>query len=153
MSSPTNPHNTGDQGDPWEQLAEDLFGLEYGKEHGSREPSPAVTQPVAPAAAVSPPDVHVEIGHEPREAASRVEAEPPNRHDETALPTEPAVVEPIGIDAAASPEKCETSQPAAGGGSAQDSYWDALANWNWDESEGPASKAKSDSAGSVPSSS
>src|SRR5437763_1269181 len=132
MSSATNPKSGGDQGDPWEQLAEDLFGLEYGKEHGSREPSPAVAEPVAPPVVshqpTAPPQrVHVEERHEPAVVTSPVEVEPPHRHDEPGEAVEQAVVETVGFEAEVSSEKGETSQPAAGAASPQDSYWDALA--------------------------
>src|SRR5579863_9236967 len=42
-TDPKNPHSSGDDDDSWEQLAEDLFGTEPGKEHtaSSRVESPA----------------------------------------------------------------------------------------------------------------
>lgn len=139
MSSPTNPTSSGNQGDPWEQLAEDLFGLEYGKEHGSRESSSPAVEPVS-RAATAPQNVRVEERPAPASITSPAEAEPQHSQAEPALTAEPAFKEPES-----SQEPRETSSPAAAEtGSPQDSYWDALANWNWDESDGAASKARSE---------
>src|SRR3974390_1712166 len=55
MSTSNNPSSSANQDDPWEQLAEDLFGLEYGKEHAATEPAPAADEPVAPPAPESHP--------------------------------------------------------------------------------------------------
>ncbi len=184
MSSSSDPKNTGDQGDPWEQLAEDLFGLEFGKEHGSREPSPPIAAPPVappPAPAPAPQPVREPVHHERVAVTSAVENPPqqsrqkPPRAVEPELSdlvfdesdSSPAVESPAATgtahdsipapaaqprpepthEAAAPPARSETSQPetsqpAAETVSAQDSYWDALANWNWDESEGSAGKSK-----------
>jgi hypothetical protein len=144
MSSPSNPTSKSDQGDPWEQLAEDLFGLEFGKEHGSRESSSPAVVPEAPAA-VPAPIVRVEEPPERASVVSSVEAEPQHQAQPT-FAAEPAFAEPAASpDPGSSQETDETSPPAvAEAGSPQDSYWDALANWNWDESEGSSSKARSE---------
>ena len=147
MSSPSNPTSSSDQGDPWEQLAEDLFGLEYGKEHGSRESSPPAARPVAAA----PPEV-VRAQERPEPASTSSAELEQQQQDEPAFAAEPAFEEPeASPEPYSSPElgspreSVETSPPAvAEAGSPQDSYWDALANWNWDESEGAGSKAKSE---------
>jgi hypothetical protein len=150
MSSPTNPTSSGnpssgDGGDPWEQLAEDLFGLEYGKEHGSRESSSPAIEPVAPVGAL-PQNVRDEEHREPVSVTSPAEPGPEHRLEEPSFAAEPASDEP---DASPEPESVDEqgvpSQPAtAEAASPQDSYWDALANWNWDESDGAGSKAKSE---------
>lgn len=125
-----------DSSDPWEQLAEDLFGLEYGKEHASREPEPPVTgrarveASIAPDEPVRPAEERVEPAEEPvleREPAGEPSAEVEFAFDEAEESSE-------------STESAPTEPTAGAAVSAQDSYWDALANWNWDESEGGKGK-------------
>src|SRR5262249_34326693 len=48
MSSSKNPSSSPNEDDPWEQLA-DQFGLESGKEYGSREPAPPAADASIPA--------------------------------------------------------------------------------------------------------
>ncbi|HTI52457.1 MAG TPA: hypothetical protein VL475_15945 [Planctomycetaceae bacterium] len=112
--------------DPWEQLAEDLFGLEFGKEHAATGAADAVTEAetVVPAPPMAESPVIREI------------------IEETALPAEPpAAREPESPQFAPADKVAEIPvRPATP--SAQDSYWDALANWKWDDNEGPGGKGK-----------
>lgn len=133
MNSSSSPSSSSNSGDPWEELAEDLFGLEYGKEHGAREPSPPkVSETPAPRT----PESVAKVDRAPEPAA---EAEAPA----FASPT-PDVVEPEIADSeyVQSTDSDPAPAPATGTGSAQDSYWDALANWNWDDSDGSSSKSR-----------
>src|SRR5690242_11266490 len=109
MSSSTNPQSASNQDDPWEQLAEDLFGLEYGKEHGSREPSSAAAEPVARPPAAAPHHEHIEERHEPVSATAPVETEPPHRHAERSIAVEAEFGESISFEEVTSSEKYETS--------------------------------------------
>lgn len=156
MSSSKNPSNSANQDDPWEQLAEDLFGLEYGKEHAAHEsPSPAV-EPVSSAQyAAAPPAPELERSRDDFVAAAPPPAEEPPRFAaertfesppvfaETAETEEPDAGDVVGSapevvePTAAEPPRTEPASP-------QDSYWDALANWNWDESEGSKGKPRSE---------
>lgn len=123
--------------DPWEQLAEDLFGLEQGKEHT------AISTPAeAPRAAA--------------ESQAPAVAEPPAAHERPAVeaPFDFGVPEPVVEPVAESPareseissapeESAEPEPPApVAAQSAQDSYWDALANWNWDDSDASGGRGR-----------
>lgn len=120
-----NPPASG-QDDPWEQLAEDLFGLEYGKEHAGSAPPPApVPQPSREPAAVAPPQVVYEARPEP--LVERPAPEP-----------QEVVSEAIADFEEDSAATVEPARPAT----AQDSYWDALANWTWDDGEGKGAEAR-----------
>lgn len=161
MTSSSNPSRSENQDDPWEQLAEDLFGLEYGKEHAAHEaPAPAVestgaAEPESPAESAAP--IRAE-----RSEGGRTE-EPPRFASEAAAAAErpiveeprapgPAVSDVIGdFEAAAeSPAEAVPEPAKAAPASPQDSYWDALANWNWDESDGGGAKARSEQPASGP---
>src|SRR5437870_13224134 len=75
MTSSPNPPSSANPEDPWDQLAEDLWGLEYGKEHAARETTPPAVEP-APQAAREPRQI---VG-EPRgeaESAASARPEPP----------------------------------------------------------------------------
>ena len=109
-----------------------------------RESSPPAAEPVAPA-------LHRHKRQRRRTARSRVRhfagrgrACRHNQRSETV--SRPSLFEePEAMPARIAREKGAGVAPAAAeAGSPQDSYWDALANWNWDESEGPASRAKSE---------
>jgi hypothetical protein len=115
--------------DPWEQLAEDLFGLEFGKEHAAAVPV-RETEAVAPApapAAIERPAVP-ETSDEPRPAKAPLGGASPAADLPETSSAAPVAFDEIPV------------RPATP--SAQDSYWDALANWKWDESEAPGGKGK-----------
>src|SRR5262245_47968411 len=119
MTDSTKPSAASGSDDPWEKLAEDLFGLEFGKEHAAVEtPAP---EPAPVPAADEPP------------------FEPEPRADVTSGPIEePPVAEEKGEPA---PQYADLPvRPATH--SAQDSYWDALANFNWGESERPVTRSR-----------
>jgi ribonuclease E len=106
--------------DPWEQLAEDLFGLEFGKEHAATAPvTQAESTVAAPVAFESPaaPAIGEEAAPQ-NETPAAVSLESPGVAPVAEIPVRPATP------------------------SAQDSYWDALANWKWDDSEAPGGKGK-----------
>jgi hypothetical protein len=42
------PKKNPAEDDPWEELAEGLFGIEYGKEHASREDEASLAPPEEP---------------------------------------------------------------------------------------------------------
>src|SRR5260370_35598355 len=83
MSSSKSPSSSGNQDDPWEQLAEDLFGLEYGKEHAAHDEGPAPSESAAPeslSSAPSPseyPESSIPPYEEPRRPASEPVEAPP----------------------------------------------------------------------------
>src|SRR4029077_6132307 len=139
MSTSKNPSRSGNQDDPWEQLAEDLFGLEYGKEHAAGEPGRSSVEPESsPAAEAVPPqsEAPAERGYESRAAAAEPprfasEAIPPDvlTFGETDESADSADVTPADDDAVS--ESTGPHPAEATPSSPQDSYWDALANWNW----------------------
>lgn len=108
--SAQQPNPSPQEDDPWEQLAENLFGTPYGKEH-------AVTEPRETPAGRTEPD---EPAHTPRQ--------------EIVFEEEPEVVasEPAESPIAAEAPPATTTPPVPAT-SPQDAYWDALANWSWDD--------------------
>src|SRR5579871_5364090 len=81
MSNSSSQSNPANQDDPWEQLAEDLFGLEYGKEHATgQSPVPSADiVPASPAQSQAPEDPP-----EPDSESSRPIENPPRFAAETA---------------------------------------------------------------------
>jgi hypothetical protein len=151
MSTPKNPSSSPNEDDPWEQLA-DQFGLDSGKEYASREPAPPAESgslPVEESEAQSsrsrrevPLESEVPVDEPPRFASEAVE--PPE--------TEFGEADSRGPDSEGVTDEATASsdgglEPAAATPtSPQDSYWDALANWNWNESEGGEKKSRSEPA-------
>jgi len=143
MTDSQKPLSSGKPDDPWEELAEDLFGLEYGKEHAAGEadsPGPAsVPEPAPPPQMIERTAAQFPepAGPEPEgifEREPAVEPETAADADEFTFDDDEEVSESTE-SAPAEPVRAEPISP-------QDSYWDALANWNWDESEGGAGKGK-----------
>lgn len=132
MNETGNPQSKGAGDDPWEQLAEDLFGTEYGKEHAAPESLPEV--PVAPTAESVVTASEIYRAPEPPTAVPPVPVAPPT------------VAEPVADFEEGPPETAERPKAA----SPQDSYWDALANWTWDEGSRESSRSAPESRGEVP---
>jgi len=159
MSSSKNPSSAPNEDDPWEQLA-DQFGLESGKEkeYASREPSPSAPEPAPLSEAESESPSSRSRREVPYQAESSVE-EPPRFASEAVESPEPEFGESAESPDSGSRGISEDVTPAIDGGlepaaatptSPQDSYWDALANWNWDESEGGGGKARSEPSQPAP---
>src|SRR5262249_15633492 len=138
MTDSQKPSSFGKPDDPWEQLAEDLFGLEYGKEHAAGEvdsPGPAaVSEPAPPPQMIEStapqfPESVVPERESIFEREPAPELEVAAEADEFTFDDEE--ISESTESAPAEPVRAEPISP-------QDSYWDALANWNWDESEGGA---------------
>ncbi len=117
MSTEEKRPNQGGEEDSWEMLAEDLFGIDFGKVAAQNEP----------------PDSGE---HSPDESddSSRV------RDDEAAeTGTEEAAIPVDSQEASAAVE--EDAAPESGGKSPQpekrddDSYWNALSDWDWGADE------------------
>ncbi|MSR59160.1 MAG: hypothetical protein EXS05_16215 [Planctomycetaceae bacterium] len=130
MADSKNPPPSGGNDDPWEQLAEDLFGLELGKEHsaGAAEASAAPVQARPP---VAPPP------------AKPVPPPPAFEFETPKVAPAPRPHTPVTESAVSLPESTPSGSPApAAEPTPQDSYWDALANWNWDDGEGGGGKGR-----------
>lgn len=143
MTSSNIPSSSANQDDPWEQLAEDLFGLEYGKEHAAHEPAPPAVEPVSTPAPESHAAARALLKKDEPEP-SAVADEPPRYASEAAAEVKSTFAEPVEeVDDSDVPVADTAPEPAAREPvSPQDSYWDALANWNWDESEGSGGKPR-----------
>lgn len=133
-----NSGNKPDAGadDPWEDLAEELFGTTFGKEHTGPaadattgvESTGTSTTPVKRLDELLFAEADDDSG--PPRAPAGVDSDPSGRDD---------------ADVAAEPQTAPQPKPATA--SPQDSYWDALANWSWDETEGSSAlraKARGD---------
>lgn len=116
------PAKRPSEDDPWEELAEGLFGIEYGKEHASREDEPAFAPPEEPEP--EPAFEEPEAGFEEPDSVEEPEPEP--------VVSEPEDDEPPAIAA-------KLTEPAAGE-TEKDPFWDALADWDVDD---PHSVSKS----------
>lgn len=143
----------GSPDDPWEQLAEDLFGLEYGKEHALREPDspPPSPQPIA----AEEPVRHAEPVFPEREPVPEpiAEREPVAEHEPVSEGEDTAEAEFVfdeAEDVSESTESAPAEPVRTEPVSPQDSYWDALANWNWDESEGKGKQQSEPRSGDRP---
>src|SRR5262245_13336320 len=152
MSTPQNPSSSPNEDDPWEQLA-DQFGLDSGKEYASREPAPPAESGSLPA-----DESEAQSSRSRREVPLESEApvdEPPRFASEAVEPKEPEFGDAVDERESDSEGTAEEVTASGDGGlepaaatptSPQDSYWDALANWNWDESEGGGRKPRSEPA-------
>jgi len=115
--------------DPWEELAEQLFGTECGKEHVAGEVS--VTSVAAASSELTPPAIAA-----PADSTGPGDAiEPPAP---VPLPATAPTEGTVSLDARAElvePEPAAEAamRPADKALSPQDSYWDALADFSWDE--------------------
>ncbi|MCY2965324.1 MAG: hypothetical protein NT069_17110 [Planctomycetota bacterium] len=156
-----------DSDDPWEDLAEQLFGTTPGKEHtaaqntggsgtaGGSKSSAQVPpfneleailtgeKPVPTAEPAKKKSLADLLFDEPEEEPAPVfeeedEAPPPAKAKRTKR------VAPAADLESSEPERTDLRSPQpkpATGSSPQDSYWDALANWNWDDSSGSSQSA------------
>ncbi|MFN0053738.1 MAG: hypothetical protein ACKV0T_16275 [Planctomycetales bacterium] len=128
MSNTPSPR----EDDPWEELAENLFGLEFGKEHASTESSTPPAEPVASSS---------ETPHSPPPAPPAEAVPVAVAPVAVAAPSVMPVVESITPPPAEAPTPTPEVAPHTPV-KPQDSYWDALANWNWDvESSGSRSRS------------
>lgn len=136
MTTEMNNSARPNDDDPWEDLAEQLFGVEVGKEHRSDEsyePSPEAPPPEPPAAEFSPVVPAAQpffVPGEPHIAAAEsvVEEEAEDSADDWSGPEE---AEPDELAPESEPPvSAEERKPPTG----DDTFWDALADWNWDES-------------------
>ncbi|MFN5531038.1 MAG: hypothetical protein ACK5F7_10740, partial [Planctomycetaceae bacterium] len=152
----------GDAEDPWEDLAEQLFGTTPGKEHTAGHDTPArpSTERAAPErsraerkpaerpASPSRDNPLASIAGESAPPAPRKGLEALLFDDADEQPVAAAasdVAEPVseerGASFAAADSAARAPQPKPSTSSSpQDSYWDLLANWNWDE--GDSSKSR-----------
>src|SRR5262245_7871192 len=152
MSTPQNPSSSPNEEDPWEQLA-DQFGLDSGKEYASREPAPP-----AESGSLRDEEPEAQSSRSRREVPREPEApvdEPPRFASEAVEPPEPEFGDAVDERESDSEGPAQDVAASGDGGlepaaatptSPQDSYWDALANWNWDESEGGGGKPRSEPA-------
>jgi len=137
----------GDADDPWEDLAEQLFGTTPGTEHTAGHDTP--TRPVPDRAETDRPTAAREnplgaTAGESSASAPRNALEALLFDDSDAAGDRPATAgsesAPGGSPAPsfeAADSSARTPQPKpATSSSPQDSYWDLLANWNWDDGDG-----------------
>jgi len=129
--------------DPWQDLAEELFGVECGKEHKTEESmDSAMSEPPRAAAHESPP-----VAREPEPVAARHEPELAFDADDTDEDDADAEDEfEFGEELTAETEPAATEtetaeEPAAAGADQGDTFWDALADWSWDESSERAARS------------
>jgi len=140
MSTNPNPSNSADNDDSWEELAESLFGTAYGKEHSTSagftdEPAPPVEAPRPPAAEQA----------SPAPTPAPAVPPPPDEEEETAevvisevveteIEVQQMVLEDAGdaLEAESERDEPRTATPAEKT-APSDTYWDALANWSWDD--------------------
>lgn len=160
-----NPANNSSADDSWEQLEADLFGVEAGKEYTAAErvaSEPAPDVPSQPDVIVAKPIEDDDFGDfgaglvEPAPVAPRrapAKSKPPApRAKPVAKAPEPepvkaSKIEPppaveFGFDDSATDEDLdaasdddEVDDEVEASAPEDDPYWDALANWNWQEDD------------------
>ncbi len=157
-----------DSDDPWEDLAEQLFGTTPGKEHTAAQntggsgtaggsKSSAQVPPFNELEAILTGEKPVPTAEPPKKKSladllfDEPEEEPAPVFEEDEDEAPPPVkakrtkrVEPAADLESSEPERTDLRSPQpkpATGSSPQDSYWDALANWNWDDSSGSSQSA------------
>lgn len=167
-----NPANSSSADDSWEQLEADLFGVEAGKEYTAAErvaSEPAPDIPSQPDVIVPKPIEDDDFGDFGAGLVESAAAEPPrapSRSKPTTSRAKPAAKAPEPapakvappeaaaafdlddgptdeeLDAASDDDEADDEVEAAA--PEDDPYWDALANWNWQEEE-RGGKPKGDS--------
>jgi hypothetical protein len=120
MSTSNRASSGAPPDDPWEQLAEQLFGTECGKEHAAADDAP------------KPNTVECLESESPAAGTSAAETPcaPPCAADAgIGIPVEEMQPQFKVEEATSAPAEAAAAKPA----NAADSYWDALANFSWDE--------------------
>ena len=155
-----SPKKPSDSEDPWENLAEQLFGTTPGKEHTAanetranetrssevrKEHSRKDSRPLESLLASEESAEQVkkkkslaDLLFDDESSDTADEGAPPG--EEPAAPVRAASRKPLLDDdddaAAEAPESgLELPAPKPASVSPQDSYWDALANWSWDDGD------------------
>ena len=158
-----SPKKPSDSEDPWENLAEQLFGTTPGKEHTAANETRSGEARKDPPRKESRPletllgeDDSAEQAKKKKSLAELLfddeseetpdEGAPPG--EEPAAPVRAGGKKPLldDDDDSAEPDESglELPTPKPATVSPQDSYWDALANWSWDD--GDASKSSGSAA-------
>ena len=167
MNNDKNTPVAANDDDPWESLAEDLFGMPFGKEHSAsenvasaaesaaadrqqaREPSPQAAAPADDTWGLEPASEESDTASAaaPVEPQASTDAGFDNDLDQDEPDSPPAVEAP---PAESFEDRATEPQGRKSTASAGDSYWDALAAWSWDDSgrsAPPSSSSRSSDSG------
>lgn len=143
MNNDMNTASRPGDDDPWQDLAEELFGVEVGKEHKTEESmESASAEPPRAAPPAPPPPVR-----EPEPVFAHREPEPffgdedDDGVEDDEFESEPEVTAELVSEDDAEDEVDEAMQPASAAPDPGDKFWDALADWSWDESSERAARS------------
>ena len=116
MSNEEKPRKQPGEEDSWETLAEDLFGIDFGKAAARSEP---------------PPDD--EVSPVVTEDSSSVDSDEPTETDADEVIAADSEEDSAAVeeDLAAAESGEAASEPEKPG----DDYWDALSDWDWDNKD------------------